>query len=188
MNSADIQLLEKIKRGESKAFEYLFEKNYKPMVAKAYSKLKDLSTSEDLVQEIFAELWHNRKHLDVTSNLSGYLMTAVKYKVFRHIDRQRLICQLLPEHDSKHFINGDILAFEELYGQLQVMIEKLPQKEKEVFVLSRFQYLNIAEIAGKLHLAPQTVHNRMHQALKFLRAELRHYLLNVFIIVFSVVI
>lgn len=183
MNSAEKQLLESIKKGDKKAFGYLFERFYPVMVEQAYARIHDLQAAEDLVQEIFVDYWQKRRELQIKSNLAGYFLTAVRYKVYRYIDRQRLVTPLSEDHDKHYFEKGDILAFEELFEQLQILVDKLPAKEKEVFLLSRFEHLKISEIAEKLNIAPQTVNNRMSQALKFLRTELKHYLFLIPIII-----
>ncbi len=176
MDSAEKQLLDNIKEGNKEAFTFLFERYYPLMVENAYARIHDMKASEDLVQEIFVEYWQKKSSIEIKTNIRAYLMTAVKYKIFRYIDRQRLSSPLLAEHESHYFEKGEILAFEELYEQLQIVLEQLPGKVKEVFIMSRFEHLKISEIADKLNIAPQTVNNRMSQALKFLRAELKQYL------------
>lgn len=186
MTTEEQLLLEGLKKGQTKSFDALFHKYYQCMVNQAYLRIGDISDSEDMVQDIFVALWQKRDSVSITSNLAGYLMTAVKYKVYRYIDRQRLKSNFLPENEPISFETGDVLAFEELYEQLSLALEKLPAKEKEIFTLSRFHFMKTDEISEKLKLAPQTVHNKMHFVLKFLRAELKHYFFATLLISVSI--
>ncbi|MFD2034033.1 RNA polymerase sigma factor [Belliella marina] len=176
MDFPDDSLLHQIKKGDSKAFETLFDRYYKLLATQAYARIEDWDKSEDIVQDIFADIWLKRAKLNIQSSLRGYLLSAVKYKVYRHIDQSRLTDSLQGHHDINQSISGDILAFEELYEELNHLLDSLPSKEQEVFRLSRFHQLSTEEIANKLNIAPQTVHNKMHQTLRFLRSELKHHL------------
>ncbi|MCH7410437.1 RNA polymerase sigma-70 factor [Belliella sp. DSM 111904] len=177
MEFSDESLFLLIKKGDVKSFEKLFDKYYNQLVTQAFARVENWNVSEDIVQDIFIDLWQKKEKINIQSSLKGYLLSSVKYKVYRHIDQARITDSLKEHHDLSYAITGDILTFEELYEELNHLLDKLPLKEQEVFRLSRFQQLTTMEIAEKLNLAPQTVHNKMYQTLRFLRAELKHHLL-----------
>ncbi|MEX2514362.1 MAG: sigma factor-like helix-turn-helix DNA-binding protein [Cyclobacteriaceae bacterium] len=133
------------------------------------------------------DIWTKRRSLTIQKNLKIYLLTAVKYKVYRIIYKRKLTCHLSNLEDG--VVRTDlpkILEFEELYQKIEVAVEKLPASQKEAFKLSRINQLSTLEIARKLNIAPQTVHNKIHLSLLFIRAELKHYLLWLSLIILSI--
>jgi RNA polymerase sigma factor (sigma-70 family) len=109
--------------------------------------------------------------------VKAYLLTAVKYQVYRVIDRRQRSCDLETSGLIDQMMDEtDILSFEEIYHRIEVVVEKLPPRQREIFKLSRFGHLSAQEIAEKLQLSPQTVHNKIHQSLTFIKAELKHFI------------
>ncbi|EPR71528.1 RNA polymerase sigma factor [Cyclobacterium qasimii] len=177
MNNADILLLKGMAKGNVKAFEAIYNKYWDLLVRQAYAKLGDSSEAEDLVQDIFLTIWNNRKELTVQKNLKVYLLTAVKYKVYKVIYKRKELCDIsLIDEVLVQSEVPRILEFEELYEKIEVAIDKLPAGQKETFKLSRYQQLSTKEIAAQLQIAPQTVHNKIHLSLLFIRAEIKNYL------------
>lgn len=177
MRESDILLLKAMAADNVKAFETIYNKYWEMLVRQAYAKLGDASEAEDLVQDIFLTIWNNRKSLAVQKNLKFYLLTAVKYKVYRVIYSRKVLCDIANLDES--LVQTDvskILEFEELYAKIEVAIDKLPKGQKETFKLSRYNHLSTKEIATKLEIAPQTVHNKIHLSLLFIRAEIKNYL------------
>ncbi|WP_158857996.1 RNA polymerase sigma-70 factor [Lunatibacter salilacus] len=179
MQDSDKNLLRLIALDDMKAFRTLYDKYWEVLIKHAYARLHDVSEAEDLVQDVFLDIWKNRKVLNIHHAVRNYLFTAVKYKVFRVLDHKYTVCELNPngEFDGDTVNGSHILEFEELYHRIEVIVDSLPERQKVVFKLSRYNHLSTKEIAAELHLAPQTVHNRIHQSLVYLRAELKHFIL-----------
>jgi len=181
MQDSDKSLLRLIALDDRKAFKTLYDRYWDVLIKHAYARLLDESEAEDLVQDIFLDIWKNRKVLNIQHVVRNYLFTAVKYKVFRVLDQKYTTCELSDdmEFDIQLENASQILEFEELYQRIEVIVDSLPERQKVIFKLSRYNHLSTKEIAVKLHLAPQTVHNRIHQSLVYLRAELKHFILEV---------
>jgi RNA polymerase sigma-70 factor (ECF subfamily) len=177
MKDSDVLLLKAMALGNVKAFEAIYNKYWELLVRQAYAKLGDSSEAEDLVQDIFLTLWNNRKSIAIQKDLKVYLLTAVKYKVYRVIYKRKVLCDIagLDEVQLKSE-TPRILEFEELYEKIEVAIDKLPKGQRETFKLSRINQLSTTEIASKLQIAPQTVHNKIHLSLLFIRTEIKNYL------------
>ncbi|MCC5936818.1 MAG: RNA polymerase sigma-70 factor [Lunatimonas sp.] len=177
MLESDRELLSLIASDDVQAFQKLYHRYWDQLIKHAYVRLGDVSTCEDLVQDIFVDIWNKRKAIVVHSNVKAYLLTAVKYQVYRVIDRRQQSCDLESSGLAEHMQDeSDLLSFEELYHRIEVVVEKLPPRQREIFKLSRFGNLSTQEIAEKLQLAPQTVHNKIHQSLTFIKAELKHFI------------
>lgn len=186
MLDSDRELLSRIAMDDVQAFQKLYHKYWDPMVKQSYAHLQDMSASEDLVQDIFLYVWNKRKSIAIQSSVKAYLLTAVKYQVYRIIDQRRNSFGIESvDHLKEQESQSDVLSFEEVYSRIEVVIEKLPPRQREIFKLSRFGQMSTKEIADKLHLAPQTVNNKIHQSLNFLKAELKHFIFSTwFMLVF----
>lgn len=177
MLDSDKELLSLIALDDVQAFQKLYHRYWDQLIKQAYVRLGDMSTCEDLVQDIFVDIWNKRKTISVHSSVKAYLLTAVKYQVYRVIDRRQQSCDLESSGLIDHMTDdSDVLSFEEIYHRIEVVVEKLPPRQREIFKLSRFGQLSAQEIAEKLQLAPQTVHNKIHQSLTFIKAELKHFI------------
>jgi len=155
-------------------FEQIFKDNWELMYQSAYSKIGDQSIVEDVLQEIFIDIWQRREKLEITSSIKGYLLTAVKYQVMKYFDElaknRANSSHSLPES----FYEEDVFGFEELYKEIEIAVEMLPSRAQLVFRLSRLEGYSVDEIADKLKISPQTVHNQLTKSLKIMRGELKH--------------
>lgn len=155
-------------------FEQVFKDNWELMYQSAYSKIGDQSIVEDILQEIFIDIWQRRDSLEIKSGIKAYLLTAVKYQVMKHFDELAKVransSNILPES----FYEEDIFGFEELYNEIEIAVEMLPPRAQLVFRMSRLEGYSVDEIADKLKISPQTVHNQLSKSLKIMRGELKH--------------
>ncbi|MDR7129236.1 RNA polymerase sigma-70 factor (ECF subfamily) [Algoriphagus sp. 4150] len=155
-------------------FEQVFKDNWELMYQSAYSKIGDQSVVEDILQEIFIDIWQRRESLVITSGIKAYLLTAVKYQVMRYFDELAKT-----RSDSKNtlpesFYEEDVFGFEELYKEIEIAVEMLPPRARLVFRMSRLEGYSVDEIAEKMNISPQTVHNQLSKSLKIMRGELKH--------------
>ncbi|WP_317173490.1 RNA polymerase sigma factor [Echinicola arenosa] len=175
MYPSDKELLSKVNQGCRNAFRQIYEAHWESLYQAAYARLLDQVMVEDLVQEIFIDLWNRRESLELHSTLKAYLHTAVKYQVLKKLDAQRIKRELEIADQDVLYYQEDVLGFQDLYQELEVALEKLPEKSRLIFTMSRFEGLSTDEIAQKLNLSPQTIHNRMSQSLSLIRTELKEY-------------
>jgi RNA polymerase sigma-70 factor (family 1) len=158
-----------------KQFEVLY-KTYQPgLVNFAFFYLKNEQEAIDLVQELFISIWEKKDSSPITDNPKSYLMTSVKNRCFNKLTRNK-------NNSNSIELLGDILisqedtssAIETKQTEEQILksIDKLPEKCKEIFVLSRFEQMSYKEIAATLNISAKTVENQIGNALKFLRKEL----------------
>lgn len=171
----DQKLLAQLSTGCKEAFRLIYDQHWEMLYQAAYSRLQDQELVEELLQELFVDLWTRHDRLAINTSIKAYLFTAVKYQVMKKIDSRRLHRSMGLEEVELPYDQYDVLELDDLYEQLHVAIDKLPQKSQLVFTMSRFDGLSTEEIADKLRLSPQTVHNKMSQSLRFLRSELKEY-------------
>ncbi|NMC40822.1 MAG: RNA polymerase sigma-70 factor, partial [Bacteroidales bacterium] len=135
--------------------------------------VKDTDTSEEIVQELFTRLWQERKNLKIKSTVTGYLFRSVHNRCLHHIEHLRVI----GKHRDEMMAGSDILAAgaddEVNYAELQKIIadviDNLPGKCGQIFVMSRFDGLKYREISEKLGVPVKTIESCMGRALKEFR-------------------
>ena len=64
------------------------------------------------------------------------------------------------------------ITYDSLHQYLTELVNQMPERRKEIFIKSRFEGLNIKEIAEKLNISHKTVENQLTEALKFIRTNL----------------
>jgi RNA polymerase sigma-70 factor (ECF subfamily) len=173
--NTDYKLVKSLKKGDLFAFDQLFSKYSKKLYYFAKGYLGSKEDAEGLVQEVFLLVWNKRKELKEHLSFNAFLYT-VTYNAIRKYFRKKArakkyLDNFLEDYDGKH--NKTIADIE--YNNLQELankaIEKLPEKRKLIFKLSRHEGLSNMEIAKRLDISKKTVENQIHSALKFLREQ-----------------
>ena len=177
---ADNGLVEMIKEGDKSAFESLFRSQYSSLCTYANKFVQDVDTSEEIVQELFSQIWQKKEDLNITGSIESYLFRAVHNSCLNFIKHESIKDKYKQQTISDFTEN--IHAFpvdmevNELHKKNLVTIDLLPQERKKVFTMNRFEGFKYKEIAEKLNISVKTVENQMGKALKFLRDELKEYL------------
>lgn len=183
---SDQELFDLLKGGNQQAFTEIYDR-YKDILHRhAYRWLQDREAVKDIIQELFTTIWTKRDNIIFSQNLSGYLYTSVRNAILRKVQqqgRQSAYLNSLEDYSEKGTSITDHLLRE---NQLKAIIEKeisaLPDKMREVFLLSRNEHLSHAEIAEKLALSEQTIRTHVKKALKILRSRLGLYLFLFFLL------
>jgi RNA polymerase sigma-70 factor (family 1) len=175
---SDEKLLSLLKDGREEAFDYLYFRYRNKLISIAYNRLRSKEAAEELVQDVFADIWQKRQTLQIRNNLSSYLCTAIKYAVLDHIRSQKTkdsyVAEMMKATESTSPSAEQEINFSELDFHLNKSIDALPEKCREVFTLSRFENYSVREIAEKLNISPETAKYHIAHALKTLRVSLKH--------------
>lgn len=172
----DDDLFTLFRKGDQLAYTEIYNRYEGVLQIHAYRKLGDYEDVKDVMQELFTNLWVKRAELPQTSNLSGYLYTALRNRIFDLMSHKQVANKYT--QSLQHFIGqGQYLADQdlrekELKALIQKEIDALPAKMREVFILSRHGELSHKEIAEKLNISEQTVSKQITNALKILRTKL----------------
>ena len=172
----DRDIIRRIRKGDIGQFESLFRSSYTSLVNYTKIILKDTDTAEEIVQDLFYVLWRDRKKLNITTSLNGYLFRAVYNKSMHYIEHQKVVQKHANEATASISIDPDdpaeILKYKELHEKIAVIMAKLPERCARIFCMSRFEGLKYAEIADELSISIKTVEANMGKALKEFRNEL----------------
>ncbi|GAA3994697.1 RNA polymerase sigma-70 factor [Mucilaginibacter dorajii] len=175
----DAKLLDLLRLDDREAFEILYNKYSAKLFHAAYNLFRDSDVCEDLVQELFIDLWTKRNQLNITS-LESYLKVAIRHRVIYYIRTQKatLDLALIEELIEKYTADSKLLQ-NDISQLLETNVAQLPEKCRQIFTLSRKEYLSNKEIASRLNISIKTVENQMTIALRYLRTGLTDYLPSV---------
>lgn len=174
--SDEASLLKEIQLGNDKALEYLF-KSYSPRLW-GYAKrfIDDQELVRDIVQECYIRLWEKRARLKSIS-LSSLLFAMVRNSCLNHLKHRNIVEKYQIEYlanitgeERLYYVDFDCdtehrLLYEELQEQIQIVINALPTRCREVFILSRFKGLKNREIAEKFQVSITAVEKHITRAL-----------------------
>lgn len=166
-------LLQKIAKGNILAYETLFNTYWKRLYVYAFNVYNNQVLCEDMVQEVFINLWERREQLTI-SNLDSYLFRSVKYKMANAIRDLKFTDNHLHELTQIATKNTEYnsIEYKEFQKEIDTLINTLPEKCRNVFIMSRYDQLSNAEIATKLNLSIRTVETHISNALKHLKSNI----------------
>jgi len=167
--------VERIRAGDEPAFEALFRALAPGLCALVTRYVGARAVAEEIVQDLFLELWTRRSELSIDQSIAAYLFTAARNRALNHRKRERRIIDLAPsDHpdEADPTARGEAELLDAL--ELQDAIAQLPARCRLIFTLNRHQDLSYTEIATSLGLSVKTVETQMGRALRALRDRLRH--------------
>ncbi|ANI90541.1 hypothetical protein A9P82_01090 [Arachidicoccus ginsenosidimutans] len=160
------------------AFTSLYYRYWELLYNTAYKRLKDHELCEQIVQDVFTDLWIRRKQT-IISNLPGYLRTAVQYQVYKIVTRKNTgaaFFELFEQMGSPTYHADAGIKYKEFAALIDSWMETLPAKRREIFQLHYFENLSSPEIAKRLNLSPKTVRNQLGTSLESFRIKLSQFL------------
>ncbi len=183
----DCELLRLLSKGNSEAFECIYRRFWRELYDEVYARLKNAQQSEDIVQDLFVSIWTRRSDLKV-ENLSAYLHTAVRFRVFNFVQRDlgataffepfELILQANDFADG-HLLEKDMIELVLLYA------DTLPPKRKEIFLLHFSESLTTRDIADRLMISQKTVQNQLGKVFQALRQRIAQLGIFIALIIWS---
>ena len=174
------QVISRIRNGDEQAFEWLFRQYYEKLCQWAYHYLRDLDSSEEVVQDLYYNLWRNRASMVFHVSAKSYLYKAVsnncKMLIRRKGRRTAIEADLALQNPGTAAEPEELLEVKEIREVVNRTLEELPEKPAQIFRMSRYEGLKYREIAEKLSISIKTVEANMGKALKIFRKNLQEYL------------
>jgi RNA polymerase sigma-70 factor (ECF subfamily) len=191
----DIKLFNRIRNDDFIAFETLFKKYYKSLCIYAEYYVGESEMAKEIVSDFFLKIWENRSNIQINSSVKNYCYTSIQNQSLKYLEHLKVLKKYreYAEGRLKHIqfvesITGDYplanLISKEIVEEIETSINNLPEKCKEIFMLSRFEDMSYEDIATKLTISINTVRTQMSRALEKLRISLSEYLpLVIFILI-----
>ena len=168
----DADLFRRIKQSDAGALRLLFERYYQPLCRFASSIVKNSETAEEAVSDVFAELWLKRTDIELRSKLKPYLYTAVKNRSLNTLRSSGFIAESFDDPDGDQAVSefdaDGPLRYKELELTIAALIERMPERRRRIFCMTRIDGLSYQETADILSISINTVQNQMVEAVKFL--------------------
>ena len=176
------ELLIHLKNGDMLAFDQIYELYSHKLFSFVFRILKDEAAADDVVQEVFIKIWESREKLGDYKLLNSYIFT-IAYNNSIDLIRKKINNNKYLEHlrisASINFTPSIVsqIEYNELNKEVEKLVENLPERQKQVYLLHREEGLTYPEIAERLGISKNTVENHMVKALKYLRHNLDNALL-----------
>ncbi len=167
-NTTDEKLIEAIRKDDYVSYNKLFERYYGRLCQYVYSLLMDKNDTEDVVQELFLNIWKNRERIEIKENVGGYLYKMAKHLALNHLRSKDYFNNLSETQDQLSYEDNRVES-EEFRIALYGCIDHLPDRCKEVLLLHRIKGLKQKEISEKLDISVKTIKNQIWTSLQKLR-------------------
>ena len=181
----------------SNNIENLFTQYYQILRAYALRYVQNQDAAEDIVQDVFFELWLRRNEIDFDLPMKAYLFKSVLNKSRNYIYDKRVKDKISFDSDNDiQFIDDylqsfvvyqeDSLLLKDLDREIKTYVESLPEQCHRIFIMSRSLNLKNKDIALRLGISIKTVEKQITKALSGLRSHLKNNgLLSFFFLLFS---
>jgi RNA polymerase sigma-70 factor (ECF subfamily) len=167
-------LVRNLSKGNLLAFNTLYREYSHRLYRFAFGYLKTNAEAEELVQEVFTIIWEKRSDLKEELSFKSFLFTIAFNIIRKHFRTKAYLSEYFKAgtENELDLQTSQKITYESLYQYITELVNKLPDRRKEIFIKSRFEGLSIKEIAEELKISHKTVENQLTDALKFIRANL----------------
>jgi len=172
-------LLERMWQGDSTALDTLLAVYWQPLVRYAHAVVQNVDAAEDVVQDVFVNLWHNRTRWQSIGSIRSYLYRSTRNRALNEARDHRVRSDLIRAHgrvEPSPATPLEVLHHTELHRAAEAAIQALSPRRREVFILFSRHNLSYREISRVMGISYQTVANHMSAALRSLRQSLSSFL------------
>ncbi len=176
----DLELLALCKAGDEMGFSEIYDRYWAVLYRHAYKLLKEKIAAQDVVQEVFVNLWDKISDLELQSSLSSYLYAVVRNRILNVIQKEKIHERYITSFghfmDRSEAVTDHRIREQMLKEKIEQEVAHLPTRMRHVFELSRTQHLSYKEIARELNLSDKTVKKQVSNAIKILRLKLSGFI------------
>jgi RNA polymerase sigma-70 factor (family 1) len=169
-------IVDGLRSGRESAYRQLFELYYQKLVVFAMKYLGDLEIARDLVQDLFLSIYESRRSISIQTSLKSYLYSAVKNRCLNHIKhkavREKHTNTIIHSENGRDQDLEEKINATELEARIFEIVSQLPDKCRQIFIMSRVDGKRNREIADELKLSVRTVETQISKALKTLKDNL----------------
>ncbi len=174
----DQSLLDALIKGEEAAFEKIYKSYFALLRNYSASIVGDSDAAYEIIQNIFVALWENRKNLDREKSLRNYLLRSAHNNSLRylktqslHLQHQENLKKEKSEEEQENVIRHE--EYPDPEQQLSALLNELPERSRQVVLMSHIENKKSADIARELGISVRTVETILYQAMKKLRGKIK---------------
>jgi len=171
----DAALVKSLSKDNVLAFNTLFKRYSSRLYRFAHGYLKSDAESEEIVQEVFTKVWENRSQLKHELSFKSYLFTIAFNVIKKHFRAKAYLGEYFRNEmfDDLDLRSTQEINYNSLKSYLLKIVDRLPERRREIFIKSRFEGLSIEEIAREFDISHKTVENQITMALRYVRSCLK---------------
>lgn len=171
-------LISELSKNNDSALEELFNYYYPRLYNFSKAFLKIENGIDDILQEVFVKIWENRKNIKSKETFNAFIYTITRNLLLNELrsrlNNQKLMTEIQKNAVAEEFASMQLIEYKEMSTKIAEVINQLPDRQKEVFKLSREDGLSHKEIAEKLGITTKTVEYHIAQSKDILRAKLQN--------------
>jgi RNA polymerase sigma-70 factor (ECF subfamily) len=182
-------ILTGLKEGNLNAFKELFFQYQPKLHGFVFRYLKSKTDAEEIVQEVFIQIWENRTSINENLSFNSFLFTITKNKIIDYLRKKKTetlyrnyvfnYLELINDSTDKE------LMYKDYNEALADAITQLPKKRRAIFIMSKKFQMSRTEIAQFLDISENTVKNQLQDAMNFIRTMLNKEILLLFLIIIN---
>ena len=180
MSITDFYIQKKIQGGDIREFERVFVRYYEPLCHHANKIIRDMDTSEDIVQEFFYNFWKNRESFSPKLSLNAYMYQSIRNNSLHYL-QHLAVRETYAQHVLSYFDESipaekeENVEMQELNNVINVTLKLMPERCSKIFRMNRFEGKKYREIAETLSISVKTVEADMGKALRLFRTSLKEF-------------
>jgi RNA polymerase sigma-70 factor, ECF subfamily len=173
----DSFIKERLRQQDRLIFESVFTYYYSGLCAFACQLVQNRDLAEDLVQDFFVQYWTDCKHTEIQGPIKAYFFTAIKNRALDHLKHMQVRTRHNNYIHAFQNVNTDFYAYaeSELLEIIELGMQQLQPRCRQIFKMSRFEGLSNKKIAERLNISQRTVELQISNALKILRQHLSKF-------------
>ena len=185
-NSVDVELMLKVKTGDTAAFEQLVTRHQHAIVGTVVKMMGSANDAEDVAQQVFVRIWKSAHRYEPTAKFTTWMFTITRNLVFNESRKRSRRSEVSVEereedfhqsHAEKSSAEPDNTALHnELVDAIDACIQSLPEKQRMAVVLRRYEDMPYEEIGTILDLTLPAVKSLLFRARNQMKEELQKYL------------
>tara|TARA_B100001750_G_scaffold231123_1_gene228596 strand:- start:411331 stop:411930 length:600 start_codon:yes stop_codon:yes gene_type:complete len=166
-------LIQNLKNGDEKAYEYLVDTYHHRLCVYANSLVNDHDHAEDIVQNVFIRTWERRHNLKSNFTIKSFLYKSVHNEFIDQYRKKKSVTALEKKYieELERFTEKDEVFFERLLNLVQREIQNLPPKCRKIFLMSKQEGFTNVEIAEQLNVSIKTIEYHITKAFAILRQK-----------------
>jgi RNA polymerase sigma-70 factor (ECF subfamily) len=169
-------LVKQLKNGNVQAFNQLFESYGPRLYAFGLKYLRDPVDAEELVQDVFLKIWRSHQRIDEEKNFQAYIFT-IAYNQIRDYFKYKSVYIDIEDEDfpgKADHSTEEKITYRSVYEHFSAFLDRLPEKKRKIFHLSRFEGKTSKEIAALVGVTPKTVDNQISEVIGYLKEQLHN--------------
>ena len=171
------EIIRRLKRDDKSAMDELFQYYYPRLYHFSRSILKIENEIDDILQDVFVKIWLNRHKISNAETFNSYIFTITKNEVLNFLRSkmrdQNFKDELLLRSVAEEYQSQNLVEFNEIKAGIDKIVEGLPEKRRQVFILSRTEGLSNKEIAQQMNISEKTVEDHITHAIKHLKRAMK---------------